>query len=153
MSSFTYLDSPTKAALLLITAVCTIFVFHADASLLNPDLIEKELKAFANHALGVDEMQVRAQVSLNFFLNAIKLLPILCAKERSNILYVYPPIKTVVPPSSIVFRSTVALKGSVTRTSLFTLYGPLNVADPCGARLLQLLLGAQQFINRTSRAN
>ena len=83
MSSFTYLDSPTKAsALLLITAVCTIFVFHADASLLNPDLIEKELKAFANHALGVDEMQVRARVSLKFFLNAIKLLPILCAKER-----------------------------------------------------------------------
>ena len=137
MSSFTYLDSPTKAsALLLITAVCTIFVFHADASLLNPDLIEKELKAFANHALGVDEMQVRARVSLNFFLNAIKLLPILCAKERSNILYVYPPIITVVPPSSIVF-----------------FYGPLNVADPCGARLLQILLGAQQFTNRTSRAN
>ena len=83
MASFTYLGSLTKASTLrLITAVCAVFVFHVDASLLNPDLIEKELKAFANHVLGVDEMQVRKRVSLNFFLNVIKLLPISCAKER-----------------------------------------------------------------------
>jgi len=45
-------------AITSVLLLCIIFSSHADANLLDPTLIARELQMFASDALGVDEMQV-----------------------------------------------------------------------------------------------
>jgi len=45
-------------AITSVVLLCIIFSSQADANLLDPTLIARELQMFASDALGVDEMQV-----------------------------------------------------------------------------------------------
>ena len=50
-----------EAAVVLFLVICGIFTSQVNGSLLDPDLIARELQEFANDALGVDDLQVRKQ--------------------------------------------------------------------------------------------
>ena len=52
-------NQPIKAiCAVFLLSFCVIFISQADANLLDPTLIGRELQTFASDALGVDEMQV-----------------------------------------------------------------------------------------------
>ena len=59
MSSFTRTDRSNTAFAVFVLTVCAIFESQVDANLLDPSLIMRELRTFANDALGVDEIRVR----------------------------------------------------------------------------------------------
>ena len=59
MSSFTRTERSNTAFAVFVLTVCAIFASQVDANLLDPSLIMRELRTFANDALGVDEIQVR----------------------------------------------------------------------------------------------
>jgi len=50
--------SANAISAVLFLSFCIIFTSQADANILDPTLIGRELQTFARDALGVDEMQV-----------------------------------------------------------------------------------------------
>ena len=76
MSSFTRKERSNTAFAVFLLNVCAIFSSQVDANLLDPNLIMRELRSFADDALGVDELQVRYTVvsSLVHSLSIAKLL-------------------------------------------------------------------------------
>ena len=59
MYYFTRTDCSSTGFAVFVLTVCAIFSSQVDANLLDPRLIMQELRTFADHALGVDDLQVR----------------------------------------------------------------------------------------------